>query len=321
MSYKYLFGPVLSRRLGVSLGVDLVPHKYCTMDCIYCEVGKTTNLSEERDEYISKKEIIAELKQYLSENQKLDYITFSGAGEPTLNQGIGEIISLLKDEYRHYKIALITNSTLLADAKLRSEIAAIDLIMPSLDAVSEDAFNRINRPCAAVSLDNVIEGLISFRKESSAKMWLEVFIVPGINDNQEELSLLKQTIAKINPDRVQLNSLDRPGTEETVDKVSSEKFKRIAAYFSPFVVDILTRTPKVMNIEESAGQEQPDEDESLIVQRIMATVSRRPCTAEELSVVLKCRSDKMQETVEKLEKDGVLASEIKDGGRFYKKRS
>ncbi len=320
MSYKYLFGPVLSRRLGVSLGVDMVPHKYCTMNCIYCEVGKTTNLLKERDEYIPVQGIITELKDYLSNNPEPDYITFSGAGEPTLNSGIGEVVRFIKDNFTREKIALITNASLLSDPQLRSEIVDIDLIMPSLDAVSDDVYNLINRPCTGISIDDIIEGLISFRKESESQMWLEVFIISGVNDNEDELSLLKKAISKINPDRVQLNSLDRPGTESSVNKVTLEELERIAAKLDTNKVDIISRTAKsIKNVDKKINSETSDEDQALIETRIIATVSRRPCTAEELALILNCRSERIQKVIAKMEKNGVLSSAEKERGRFYRK--
>ena len=143
---KYLFGPVFSRRLGISLGVDLVPHKVCSLNCIYCEAKATSNLTLQRKEYVSFSKIIAELTEFLKTNPPLDFITFSGAGEPLLNNKISEIIAFLKTNFPQYKLALITNSTLLSDENIRNEIKNIDLLLPSLDAVSSDVFKKINRP-------------------------------------------------------------------------------------------------------------------------------------------------------------------------------
>jgi wyosine [tRNA(Phe)-imidazoG37] synthetase (radical SAM superfamily) len=213
MAYKHLFGPVPSRRLGTSLGVDLVPFKVCSFNCIYCEVGATTNLTLERSEYVPVDAVLAELEDFLSTNPPLDYITFSGAGEPTLNSGIGRIVTHIKERYPQYKLALITNSSLFGDPTLRAEIAAVDLVLPSLDAVSPKVFARLNRPNHALSIDEIVEGLIAFRLESEATMWLEIFLSPGINDTPEELAALKAACSRIQPHSIQLNTLDRPGTD------------------------------------------------------------------------------------------------------------
>ncbi|MGC9361302.1 MAG: radical SAM protein, partial [Candidatus Syntrophosphaera sp.] len=146
MNYKHLFGPVQSRRLGYSLGVDLVPYKYCPLNCVYCEVQHTTHLTLQREEFFLLEEITSELDDFLSSQPELDYITFSGAGEPTLNSHIGDIVSFLKEKYPRYKLALLTNGILLSDAKVRREVLPCDLVLPSLDACHQDSFEKINRP-------------------------------------------------------------------------------------------------------------------------------------------------------------------------------
>lgn len=217
MKYKHLFGPVVSRRLGLSLGVDVVPYKFCSLNCVYCEVSRTTHLTLKRKLFFDLDEITSELDSYLADNPVLDYITFSGAGEPTLYSALGELITYIKTTYPQYKLALITNSTLLNDADLRKEILGCDLILPSLDAVSEEAFEKVNRPHARLNPTDLIEGLIALRKEYKGQIWLEVFIVPGVNDHLEEIELIKHAAERINPDRIQINSLDRPGSEEWVE--------------------------------------------------------------------------------------------------------
>ena len=146
MKYKHLFGPVPSRRLGLSLGIDPIPYKTCSFDCVYCECGATTKLTAARKEYIPVDEIISELDSFLSSNPTLDYITFSGSGEPTLNIGIGRVISYLKKNFSQYKIAVLTNSSLFSDPEVREELLLADVIMPSLDAVSENVFQKITDP-------------------------------------------------------------------------------------------------------------------------------------------------------------------------------
>jgi len=184
--YKHIFGPVPSRRLGVSLGIDLVPHKVCSLNCVYCECGKTTDLTVERIEYVPYGEVISELDRFMSENPKPDYITFSGSGEPTLNSRIGDIVSYIKNKYPDVSLALLTNGTLLSDPEVRKEIIACDLVLPSFDAATETAFDKINRPSELIGLEQYLNGIIEFRKEFKGKIWLEVFILPGYNDSPEE---------------------------------------------------------------------------------------------------------------------------------------
>ncbi len=156
---KYIFGPVPSRRLGMSLGVDIIPHKTCSLDCVYCECGKTTNLTVKRKEYIPAGEVINELSIYLKDNPKLDYITFSGAGEPLLNDSIDKIIDFIKDNY-DYKTAILTNSSLFYDNSIIDKILRADLIKASLDAATEKIFKKINRPHPMLNLIEIIKGLI-----------------------------------------------------------------------------------------------------------------------------------------------------------------
>ena len=311
MYYKYLFGPVPSRRLGVSLGVDVVPFKFCTMNCVYCEIGKTSDLTTERKDYISFDDLAAELKDYLNDNPNLDYITFSGAGEPLLNINIGAIVTLIKDNYPHYKLALITNSSLLSDRKVRSEIEKVDLILPSLDAVSPEVFKKINRPHESIGPESIIEGLISFRRESKAQMWLEMFFIPGVNDHEGEIKLLKEAATRINPHQIQLNALDRPGTEPWVRKESDEMLLRISEQLAPLPVAIIARKFSLSSF--------PALDHS-IEDKLKATLKRRPCTAEDLSKMLNMHINQLNKYLGYLAKEGVVTHELQESGLFFKVR-
>ena len=308
MNYQHLFGPVPSRRLGVSLGVDLVPFKFCSMNCIYCEIGRTTDLTITRAEYVPFEEVKKELSNYLASKPHLDYITFSGAGEPTLNSHIGQIISFLKKDHSEYKIALITNSSLLPDPQLRKEIKDIDLILPSLDAVSSEVFEKINRPCPELKTSGIIEGLIAFRRESNAEMWLEIFLLPGINDHEEELALLKEAALRINPHRVQLNSLDRPGTERWLIKESEEKLNQIADFLKPLPVEIIARKATTPIFPEINQQ---------LKDQLLSTIRRRPCTAEDMAGILHLHIDEVIKYLDYLCRKGTIKAIEQERGVFY----
>lgn len=167
--YKYLFGPVPSRRLGMSLGVDLVPKKVCSLNCVYCEVGSTTKLTTRRMEYIPYKKIVTELNNYFSTNPPPDYITFSGYGEPTLNSAIGKIIQFIKKNQPDIPVAVLTNGTLFSSAEVRNELLDADLVLPSLDAATQEVFEKINVPASELNVNDHIQGLASFRKEFTGK--------------------------------------------------------------------------------------------------------------------------------------------------------
>ena len=211
---KYIFGPVPSRRLGRSLGVDLVPYKTCTFDCIYCDLGRTTRKTLSRQSYVSPKEIQGELELCLPVLEKRpDYVTLSGSGEPTLNTSIGEIIQRIK-EITSTPVAVLTNSSLLSLDEVRRNLSEADVVLPSLDAITPALFEYINRPHASLSIEGIISGLIQFRKQYRGQMWLEILFCRGVNDGKEEIEKFKGVIKKIQPDRVELNTSVRPPAED-----------------------------------------------------------------------------------------------------------
>ena len=227
---KYIYGPIKSRRLGVSLGLSLSQEKTCNLDCIYCQWGRTKKTVSQRKEYAKINEITAELKSWIQKNpriaKELKFITLSGLGEPTLHNGIGELIRQVKKITR-LNIAVITNSTLLFDPFVRAALLEADLIIPSLDAVDQEIFNRIDRPHADVKFGEIIDGLVALKKEFRGKFWLEIMLVSGVNDDLLHIQKLKKIVQCINPDKIQLNSPVRSTAEKNVFSVGKEKLKKI----------------------------------------------------------------------------------------------
>ncbi|MCK4751009.1 MAG: radical SAM protein, partial [Bacteroidales bacterium] len=226
--YKHLFGPVPSRRLGMSLGVDLIPHKVCSLNCIYCECGGTTKLTLDRSEYVPVQDVLQEIGYFFEHNPDPEYITFSGAGEPTLHSRMGEVLGFLKNLRPELPVAVLTNGTLLSDPSVREELMMADVVLPSLDAATEKAFRKINRPLRDFRIADYVDGLIQFKKEFKGAVWLEVLILPGYNDDTENIMALKKAIQSIGPDRIQLNTLDRPGVIEGLQPASREALEKIA---------------------------------------------------------------------------------------------
>jgi wyosine [tRNA(Phe)-imidazoG37] synthetase (radical SAM superfamily) len=227
---KYIYGPVQSRRLGLSLGVSLTPYKVCNFDCIYCQLGRTSEPAGERKEYIPIEDILNELRVWLQNNTQeakvLDYITLSGSGEPTLNTGIGELISRIK-EITSARVAVITNASLLNIREVRQALLGADLLVPSLDAVLPEIFRRLNRPHPKINLDEVIEGLLALRKEFPGKIWLEIMIVRGVNDDLAHIRKLKEIIERMNPDKIQINGPVRTTVEQEVFAADKRKLNKI----------------------------------------------------------------------------------------------
>lgn len=230
MVLKYIYGPIKSRRLGLSLGLSLSLDKICDLDCIYCQWGSIGKTVHERKEYVKATEIIQELKSWMQDNpqdtKELKFVTLSGLGEPTLNTCIGELIDQVKS-ITGLKIAVITNSTLLGDPLVRKGLLKADLIVPSLDAVDLEIFKRIDRPHVDIKLNEIIEGLVALRKEFPGQIWLEVMLIAGMNDDLRHIEELKKIIWRINPDRIQLNSPVRSTSEKNVFSVNKVKLERI----------------------------------------------------------------------------------------------
>jgi wyosine [tRNA(Phe)-imidazoG37] synthetase (radical SAM superfamily) len=297
---SHIFGPVPSRRLGISLGVDIIPFKTCTYNCIYCECGKTNYLTVERAGFVSPEIVLKEVEAALSAHTHLDYITFSGSGEPTLNQDIGKIIRGIK-EISDVPLAVLTNGSLLYRADVRQELSPADVVLPSLDAASAEVFTRINQPHRALDIRQIIEGLVDFRRLFSREIWLEVLIVEGVNDGDEELDRLHRSLIKINPDKVQLNSLDRPPAYENVKPVGIETLERIVQKWPDLPVEIIKRIKKR---EEIAAFNQNLEN------CILNTIIRRPLTIDDLVVLTGKNRLELFKYIDVLEKEKKIHPKI-----------
>ncbi|HZJ80523.1 MAG TPA: radical SAM protein [Dysgonamonadaceae bacterium] len=306
--YKYLFGPVPSRRLGMSLGIDLVPKKVCSLNCVYCEVGETTKLTNDRMEYVKYDKIIDELHHFMSSKPNIDYITFSGYGEPTLNSRIGDVLRYVKQNYPDVKSAILTSGTLLSSPQVRREILEADVILPSLDAATQSVFEKINRPTPQLTIDTYIEGLIDFRKEYKGEIWLEVFLLKGYNDSPEELDLIKKAILKIQPNSVQLNTLDRPGTVEGLVALTTDELQKVKDYWD---------MPNVEIIASAALRADVASYNTDIEGTILATIARRPCTLDDLHQILGIHINEINKYLGTLELNNKIKTTRLERGVFY----
>ena len=302
---SYIFGPVPSRRLGFSLGIDLVPYKVCSLNCIYCQLGRTTNKTVETREYISSSSILKQLKEVLSSGRKIDYLTFSGSGEPTLNSKIGEMISEIK-KISKIPIAVLTNGTLLFKKEMREKLKKADLVIPSLDAVTPSVFKKVNRPYPSLKIDKIITGLRKFREEFRGKIWLEIMLVAGVNDNPEEIEKFKNAIEAIRPDLTQINTPVRPPAEKWAKPVSLAKLKNIKKLFG-----------KNCEIIASFKRKKQSTYQKDLEKEILTLLSRRPVTLQEISNVLGAHINEVIKYLEVLEKDKRIKSKIYQGKRYY----
>ena len=227
--YKHVFGPVPSRRLGISLGVDLVVSKSCNLNCIFCECGATKKIQLERQRFKDMNEILEEISAVLKDI-KPDYITFSGSGEPTLSLDLGNISKAIKEDLKYEgKICLITNSLLLADESLMKELEYIDLIVPTLNTLTQDIFEKIVRPDYRTSVEEIRKGFINLNKSNyKGKIWIEIFILENINDSDKNFVDIANFLKSenIRYDKIQLNTIDRVGAERDLKAISFEKISR-----------------------------------------------------------------------------------------------
>ncbi len=307
--YKFLFGPVPSRRLGMSLGIDLVPAKVCSLDCVYCEVGRTTKLTANRAEYVPLNGILEELNDFFIYNEDPDYITFSGSGEPTLNNRIKEVLQYVKSRKPSVPVAVLTNGTLCSDINVRQAIINADVVLPSLDAATDKVFAKINRPVPLLTAAKCIEGLTLFRQEYQGQMWLEVFILPGYNDDPYELAAIKNAILRIQPNKIQLNTLDRPGTVPGLRSATREELIRIIDFWD---------LPNVEIIASAVLRKQIQSYKEDIESIILGTITRRPCTLKDLSIMLGLHGNEINKYLSTLEQEGKIYSTQEERGIFFR---
>ena len=290
---QYVFGPVPSRRLGMSLGVDLIPYKTCSYDCIYCELGETNHKTTIRKEYVSKDIILKQLEGYLPLlDFPPDYITISGSGEPTLNSKIGEVIAEIK-RITSIPLAVITNSSLLFLDQVKESLLEADIVLPSLDAVSPLVFKHINRPDPSLDINDIIRGLIDFREEFSGQIWLEILFCRVINDDHAEVERIREKIEDIKPDKVQLNTVVRPSSEDFAYPLNGEQLTSIKEMLGAKAEVIADITPS------ERGTHFVDNEE-----KILNLIARRPCTCDDICNALELHTNETLKYLDKLNREG-----------------
>lgn len=291
---RFVFGPVPSRRLGLSLGVDVIPKKLCNLDCVYCEVGRTDKRAMRRMEYLPAKEIVEEIRDTLATHPTLDFITFSGSGEPTLNSALGAIIRDVK-KLTAIPIAVITNGTLLYLEDVRRDLMEADVVLPSLDCATMEMFQKVNRPHPKLELGSIVQGLKKFREEFRGHIWLEILLVKGYNDSDEEVALLREILNEIQPDKIQLNTVVRPPSESWVQPVEEERMKEIQRMLGDRAEIIGTFSPEVQESKQTID-----------VGTILALLRRRAMTSDDLADALRVSKQQILSVLEVLEQNALV---------------
>jgi wyosine [tRNA(Phe)-imidazoG37] synthetase (radical SAM superfamily) len=308
--YKYIFGPVVSRRLGSSLGIDLVKMKTCSLNCAYCECGITNQLTIERREYVPVDVVIDEIAEFMNVTEKVpDFLTFSGSGEPTLNSRIGAVVDFVKNEYPNQKLALLTNATHLHLKEVQDAILDVNVVIPSIDAVSIDAFQKIANPHPEVTPELIIYGITEFKKRFKGDLIIEFFLVPGVNDSDSELKLLKDTFTKIDANAIQINHLDRPGAFDWVKPADMETLKRVEKYFEGLPIQLVKKPRYEINHPEELKR---------IDERILQTIKRRPSTLDDIVFAVGLSALDVRRELDRLVDEKKLTTEFGSRGYFYK---
>jgi len=303
---RHVFGPVPSRRLGRSLGVDLVPLKTCSYDCIYCQLGRTTKRTIERREYVPLDEVLEEIELRLAEGPEPNYITLSGSGEPTLYSRLEPLITGIKDRTDR-PVAVLTNGSLLGDPEVRTALLAADLVIPSLDAGDDAAFQWINRPHAGVVFDRMVDGMEEFCRQSFKPVWLEVFLLHGLNAGGIQLERLVQLVNRINPARVQLNTVTRPPCER---------------YARPARHDALEHAARMLGDRAEVVAEYGAAGGGAYFQArredVLGLLRRRPCTPHDVAAGLGLHANEVAKYLDELVRDKALVFDGSGPEAFYR---
>jgi len=323
---KHLFGPVNSRRLGVSQGIDLLPPKTCNFNCIYCEINKAPQLSCMRGEHVPTEIILDEIDSLLEDAARvndIDVFTITASGEPTLHSGIGKVIRYIKKN-SDKPVAILTNGSQLYHKEVRQDLLDADIVIPSLDAARPESFRRVNRPAkCSPDLETMIKGIADFSREFAGEVWLEILLVESINDSPEDIAALKNAIGRIGPTRVQLNTVARPPFESFAKPLTHKRMEEVKreieeGFEGP--VDILTGSWKNEPSDSGKGREGSVESVSLdkAEDEIIEMLLRRPCTATDIAVTMSLEAERASEILKGMEIRGRVIVKIHGGKKYYR---
>ncbi len=302
-----VYGPVPSRRLGSSLGVDVVPLKACSYDCIYCQLGPTRTLSAERAAFFPVEQILADVRARMALWPPPDTITIAGSGEPTLYSELGRLIAGIK-AITETRVALLTNGGLFDRPEVRAGARGADIVLPSLDAGDEKTFVEVNRPAPGITLAGVVEGLSAFRREFDGAIWLEVMVVAGINDSPAQIRRIASLAKRIAPDRVQLNTPVRPTFEERAAPVPAERLAELCGLFTPSAEVIAEFHPDVATADERAAESS----------EVLELLLRRPCTMEDVAAGLDLHPNHVVKVLSDLERRGEVHRVLREGHVYWR---
>lgn len=302
---KSVYGPVPSRRLGRSLGIDIVPYKVCSYDCIYCQLGRTKEKTVDRKPYVPLEKVLDQLYQKLKHGERADYITLGGSGEPTLNSQLETLIHDIK-QHTEIPVAVLTNGSLLWDMSVRKSIMEADVVLPSLDAHDQNGFQAINRPHTKIDFKTMAEGLIAFRKEYQGQIWLEVFIVEGINATETDAVSFRHWIDRLTPDKVHLNTAIRPTAEANARQVSPKEMARFCKILGG-------KAEVITPFKTQDGHKK----KAWVKDDLLNLLARRPCTLDDISAGLNAHKNEILKYIEPFVQNHTIAMVRKGTAIYY----
>jgi wyosine [tRNA(Phe)-imidazoG37] synthetase (radical SAM superfamily) len=302
--YHYLFGPVPSRRFGRSLGADLTPPKTCTLDCVFCQLGRTTHKTMTRKEYVPVEAVLAELGAWIKENGKADYITLSGSGEPTLHSGFGEVLQFIRS-HSSIPAVLLTNGTLLHLPEVQEAACHAHIVKVSLSAWDQASFGWMNRPHPELFFHQMVDGQKAFRARFKGQLWLEVFLVAGMNSLPSDVAKIADLAKEIKPDRIHLNTAVRPPSEDFAVPVSRERLESLTSLFCP-KAEVIAEFEAKQRVEIHAAQEE-----------IYSMLQRRPCTAQEIAETFSMHPNEVSKYLGKLLRDKRIRTQVRNTLLYY----
>lgn len=302
--YKILFGPVPSRRLGRSLGVDLTPFKTCSLDCIFCQLGRTTRQTLERKEYVPTELVTAELDAWAADGGKADYITLAGSGEPTLHSRFGDVLDFARKRTGLPSV-LLSNGTLFEDPEVRKAARKADIVKMSLSAWDQTSFEQVNRPHPELRFDRVMAGQRAFRREFQGKLWVEVFMVWGTNSVTRDVEKIAALVDSLAPDEIHLNTAVRPPAESFAFAMPGKAMEALAALFHP----------AARVIAEFSSDKSPDVAANEAT--ILAMLQRRPCTAQQIADAFGMHLNEVSKYISKLSRNGDIRRYANAGGPYF----
>ena len=306
---KFIFGPVPSRRLGLSLGVDIVPRKHCTLNCVYCEAGKTTDVTLQRQSFYEVSDIIEEFSaEYEKVRDNLDVVTVTGCGEPGLNSDLGEIIRRIKEISVH-PVAILTNSTLLTEADVSEQMLELDIAVPSIDAASQEVFQKIDQPHRNLKIADINQSLIEFTMRFGGKVYLELLLVKGINDTDEELSKIADVVNRCTYNTLQLNTVHRPPAFSGYEGLSEAELLDVFLFMKKKGVKVESISAFSKSIGAAFSKSLPE--------AVVRLLTMRPCTKGEMGAVFGESTARIDEVLEELRAKYPVSVYTHEKNEFY----